>query len=110
MAAAIEWYRWWFLLGPLLGACWLLLMGLLLRWTFSRRGSLAGASRRPAAPHEYGHLRPLRRFANEQEGERIRRELAAHGVRSTTANTAEGWFVMVWAQDLARAREIVGSD
>jgi hypothetical protein len=31
-------------------------------------------------------------------------------VRSTTANTAEGWFVMVWAQDLARAREIVGSD
>lgn len=106
----LDWHAWWFLIGPLFGVFWLLVIGALLRWTFSRRGSVAGASRRPAAPHNYGHLRPVRRFTTEPEGDRLRRELAAHGIRSTTANTVEGWFVMVWAQDLARAREIVGAD
>lgn len=106
--SALDWHAWWFLIGPLFGVAWLLVVGALLRWTFSRRGSVAGASRRPAAPDAYGRLRPLRSAATEQEAIRIRAQLRNAGIRSTIANTTEGLYVMVWVDDLERARGVVG--
>ena len=110
MTAAIEWYRWWFLLGPLIGVGWLLLMGLLLRWTFNRRGSIAGASRRPAAPDAYGQLRPLKPVRTQDEAAQVRGRLQRAGIRSTLANTTDGLYVMVWESDLDRARDAAGWD
>lgn len=106
MFAAIDWYRWWFVLGPLFGVSWLLVIALLLRWTFSRRGSLAGASQRPAAPDAYGQLRPLRKVRTQDEAAQLRGRLQREGIRSTLANTTDGLYVMVWATDLERARGI----
>lgn len=108
--SALDWHRWWFLLGPLFGIAWVLVIGALLRWTFSRRGSLAGASRRPASPDAYGHLRPLRRVATDAESMRVRARLQQAGIRSTIADTTEGRYVMVWTADLERARTLVEAD
>ena len=103
---ALDWHAWWFVIGPLFGVAWLGVIGLLLRWTFSRRGSIAGASRRPAAPDAYGHLRPLRKVMTQDEASILRGKLQREGIRSTLANTTDGLYVMVWPADLERARDI----
>lgn len=107
---ALDWHRWWFFIGPLLGVLWLLVVGGLLRWTFSRRGSLAGASRRPSTVDNYGHLRPLYAVRTQDEASQLRGRLSRAGIRSTLANTADGLFVMVWAEDLDRARDVANWD
>ena len=110
MVAALDWHAWWFVIGPLFGVSWLLVIGALLRWTFSRRGSVAGASRRPAAPDAYGHLRPLKSVRTQDEASQVRGRLQRAGIRSTLANTTEGLYVMVWENDLDRARNVAGRD
>ena len=110
MIAALDWHAWWFVIGPLFGIGWLLVVGGLLRWTFNRRGSVAGASRRPAAPNDYGHLRPLQSVSTQDEASQLRGRLQRAGIRSTLANTTDGLYVMVWATDLERARDIARWD
>ena len=110
MLSALDWHTWWFAIGPLFGVAWLLLVGSMLRWTFSRRGSIAGASRRPAAPDAYGNLRPLRAVDSDAQAMRIRARLQSAGIRSTVAETTEGRYVFVWEKDLPRARELTALD
>lgn len=106
MFPTLDWHAWWFVLGPLFGLVWLAVIGLLLRWTFSRRGSLAGASQRPGSPDSYGQLKPLRKVVTQDEASQLRGKLQREGIRSTLANTTDGLYVMVWAADLNRARDI----
>jgi hypothetical protein len=77
---------------------------LILRWAFSRGGSLVPPPVRPGNPGDYGLLVPVHVPASAAEGEEIRRRLEQSGVRATVVSTNSGVRVMVFAPDADRAR------
>ena len=85
----------------------ILVLSLLLRWAFSSGGSVVERPGRRGAPGEYGLLTPVAAPATDIEGERVRQALEAASVRATLAPTHDGPLVMVWPDDVKRAREIV---
>jgi len=81
----------------------------ILRWAFSRGGSLVAAAPRPGTSDEYGLLVPVAAPSTYIEGEVLRRRLEEAGVRATLATTLDGPRVMVWPADEGRAREMLAS-
>lgn len=78
---------------------------LLLRWAFSRGGSVVAGRPRSGAADEYGLLVAVASPDTFVDGEIVRRSLEAAGVRATLAQTNDGPRVMVWPVDEARARQ-----
>ncbi len=94
-----------FLVGPLIAFGVVGLFVLLLRWTFARGTSVV---RREGRPDQYGLLVPAASPSTYAEGEILRRTLEDAGIRATLAQTLDGPRVMVFPQDLDRARAVVG--
>jgi hypothetical protein len=89
------------LLGPIL------VMGvlvLLLRWTWSRGGSLAARTPKSGAPDEYGLLVPVAAPTDPSEAQALGARLDVAGIRYTIVDTMSGPRVMVWEDDAERAR------
>ncbi len=101
------WQNYSYAFGPLVALGLVLVLVLLLRWTFSRGGSLV--SRRPSAgaEDEYGLLAPVAKPATFVEAEMLRQRLLAAGIRATLAPTTDGPRVMVFPADVARAGEVL---
>lgn len=93
--------------GPLIAFAGLGLLVLLLRWAFSRGGSVVAAPARPGTPEEYGLLIPVAIPATYIEGEMLRRRLEDAGIKATLAQTVDGPRVMVWPNDESAARRIL---
>ena len=85
----------------------LLVIILLLRWTFSSGGSLVARRSAPGAVDEYGLLVPVASPATYVEAELLRQRLMAHDIRATLAPTTVGPRVMVWPKDVEIAREVL---
>ncbi len=96
-----------YIFGPIMAFAGLGILVLLLRWTFSRGGSLVAAPARPGAPEEYGLLVPVAQPATYIEGEMLRRKLEDGAIRATLVQTVDGPRVMVWPNDESAARRIV---
>ena len=84
------------------------LLVLVLRWAFGRRTSVVAAPPKSGSPQEYGLLVPVASPPNFIEAELIRRRLEDAGLRASIASTTDGPRVMVWPEDLERARQVVG--
>jgi hypothetical protein len=85
----------------------LLLVGvlvLLLRWTWGRGRSLVPRAPRPGAPGEYGLLVGVAAPRDAAEAERLMLLLQQAGIRCTLAHTTHGQRLMVFRDDLPRAR------
>jgi hypothetical protein len=81
---------------------------LVLRWAFSsRRDSLLARPAKPGAEHEYGLLVPLAAPKDAAEGAEIAAMLQEAGIRAGVVGTQDGLRVMVWPEDLARARALL---
>ncbi len=81
---------------------------LVLRWAYSSRPDSL-LSRRPKTGPEtdYGLMVPLAAPANGAEGTEICALLQGAGIRSRVVHTSDGLRVMVWPDDLGRARELL---
>ena len=101
------WENYSYAFGPLVALVAVLVLVLLLRWTFSRGRSLV--QRRPEAgsEQEYGLLTPVASPATFVEAELLRRRLLDHGIRATLAPTTEGPRVMVFPADVPLAGEVL---
>jgi hypothetical protein len=93
-----------FLVGPVIAFGVVGILVLLLRWTFQRGTSVV---RRAGHEDQFGLLVAVAYPATYAEGEIVRRTLEAGGVRATLAQTLEGPRIMVFPQDLERARKLV---
>jgi hypothetical protein len=93
--------------GPLVAFGALGVLILLLRWTFSHGRSLVERRSPPADPGEYGLLVRVAAPPTFIEAELLRRRLVDAGLRATLAPTTEGPAVMVFPQDVSRARGLL---
>lgn len=92
-----------FLFGPLLA---LAAIGLLL-WVARGASGLSSLVERPArrgAPEEYGLMIPVASPDTPAGAEALLHRLAAEGIPGRTVATESGLRVMVWAEDVSRAR------
>ena len=81
---------------------------LVLKWAYSSRpDSLLSRRPRRGAEHEYGLMSPLAAPKNPAEGEEICAILRAADIRARVVATSDGLRVMVWPDDLGRARELL---
>lgn len=98
-----------FLVGPALALLVVGVLALLLRWAFSTGGSLV--QRRPVrgGAGSYGLLVAVSEPGTFIEAEMMVRRLTDAGLRATLAPTTEGPRVMVFPEDLPRARTVLNT-
>ena len=101
------WDSYSFAFGPLVALAVVLVLVLLLRWTFSRGRSLV-ERRSPAGEEtDYGLLTAVAAPSTFVEAELVRQRLLEHGIRATLAPTTVGPRVMVFPDDVAIAQEVI---
>ena len=96
-----------FLVGPLIALAVVGVFVLLLRWTFSRGGSVVAKPAKSGRVDEYGLLVSVAAPSTYIEAEIVRRTLEDHQIRATLAQTLAGPRIMVFPQDADRARQLV---
>jgi hypothetical protein len=102
-----EWGSYSFLFGPLVTVAVLLVLMVLLRWTFSRGRSLVRRPSRPGRADDYGLLVAVASPGTLIEAEMVRRRLQEAGIRSTLAETTEGPRVMVFRSEKVIAEHVL---
>jgi hypothetical protein len=103
------WGSYSFLAGPLMAFAALAGLLLVARWMAGGRASLIERPSRPGAAEEYGLMIPVASPRSDREGAHVAAQLAAAGVRARLVRTTEGPRVMVWSEDVARARSVLDS-
>jgi hypothetical protein len=98
-----------FLVGPVIAA--LAIGGLMLisRWMSGQRDSLIEREPHAGPPEEYGLMIPVASPRNGAAADQVRARLGEAGLESRAVQTTEGLRVMVWAEDVARARAVLDS-
>ncbi len=104
-----NWGSYGFLFGPMVTVAVLLVLMVLLRWAFSRGGSLVRRPGRPGRTDEYGLLVPVASPGSVIEAEMMRRRLEDAGIRSTLAETTDGPRVMVFRSERVLAEHVLSS-
>jgi hypothetical protein len=101
------WNSFSFAFGPLMAVALIGVLILILRWSHSRGSSVVAAPAKQGRTDEYGLLVPVASPATYIEGEMLRQRLEAHGLRANLATTLEGPRVLVWPDDVERARALL---
>ena len=101
------WNSFSFAFGPLMAAALIGVLVLILRWSHSRGSSVVAAPPRQGTVDEYGLLVPVASPATYIEGEILRQRLEDSGVRANLATTLDGPRVLVWPDDVERARTLL---
>ncbi len=101
------WANYSYAFGPIVGLVGLLVIVLMMRWTFSRGRSLVERRSPVGAPTDYGVLEPVASPATFAEAELLRLRLIEHNIRATLAPTTEGPRVLVFPADAAIARTVL---
>lgn len=96
-----------FLVSQLLAFAAVVMLALMLRWTFRRGRSLVASVPRTGEPGDYGLLEPVASPASLPEAELIRARLVGQGIRATVASTTQGPRVMVFATEARTARALL---
>ncbi|WP_380168806.1 hypothetical protein [Jannaschia sp. R86511] len=102
-----SWENYSFAFGPLVALVVVLVLVLLLRWTFTRGRSLVERPARPGGEQDYGLLTAVAAPATFVEAELLRQRLLTHGIRATLAPTTAGPRVMVFPGDVDLAHEVL---
>lgn len=103
------WANYSYAYGPIVGLAGLVVIILLMRWTFGRGRSLIERRSPAGDPTDYGLLETVASPATFAEAELLRRRLLAHDIRATLAPTTEGPRVMVFGRDAAIARTVLAT-
>ena len=105
--AVPAWSTYSYLFGPLVALAIMAVMVVLLRWAFSRGGSLVERDARPGRSDEYGLMVPVAGADDYIRAEMQRRMLADHGLKVNLVRTTDGPRLMVWQSDRDRALELL---
>jgi hypothetical protein len=79
------------------------------RWMTGGRASLIASPPRSGAAEEYGLMIPVASPRSPRDADRIATQLVGSGIRARSVRTTDGPRVMVWAEDVARARSVLDS-
>ena len=101
------WSTYSYLFGPLVALAIMAVMVVLLRWAFSRGGSLVARDAQPGRSDEYGLMVPVAGADDYIRAEMQRRMLADHGLKVNLVRTTDGPRLMVWQSDRDRALELL---
>ena len=104
---AATWQNWSFLFGPTVALAILLVLMVLLKWTFSRGRSVVARPGRAGEPEDYGLLVPVASPPTMIEAEVLRRTLEAADVRATVAETLQGPRVLVLRRHVEVAKHVL---
>lgn len=102
-----SWGSWSFLFGPLVALAALVVIVVLLRWTFRRGRSLVARPGTAGPQHSYGSLVAVAEPPDQAAATAIGLQLAAGGLRCTPTHTTDGWRVLVFPRDEQRARDLL---
>lgn len=94
--------------GPVVAIAMLVVLAVILRWAFSRGGSVVAAPARSGSPLDYGLLVPIAEPASRGEAAQMLVRLRQAGIHSGVADTTDGLRVMVWPDDAVRAESVLG--
>ncbi|MDN5920115.1 MAG: hypothetical protein L0I76_34285 [Pseudonocardia sp.] len=87
----------------------LVLVALLLRWTFGTQNARRPPVNDPADPVNDGLLEEVSRVPSQTAAQELRRRLGGEGIRSTVARAADGGYrLLVFPADLPDARVVLG--
>jgi hypothetical protein len=98
-----------FPVGPLIAFAVVGLFALLLRWAFGSGTSVVARPAKQGRIEEYGLLVSVAAPPNYIEAELVRRALEDAGIKATLAQTLAGPRLMVFPEDVAKARKVVDS-
>lgn len=101
-----SWGSYSFLFGPLMAAIGIGLLLLIARAT-AGSSSLIEEPPRVGREEEYGLMIPVADPPSRRAAESVVAQLASAGIRASAVQTAGGPRVMVWAEDVARARQVL---
>ncbi len=104
-----SWGSYSFLFGPLLALAALGGLALVARWASQSGTSLIETPARQGGAEEYGLMIPVASPTSPRASHDVAGRLTAAGVRCREVTTTEGPRVMVWAEDVARARAVLDS-
>jgi hypothetical protein len=103
-----SWGSFSFAYGPLLAMALLLGLVVIMRWAFTGGASLVRPARgRDGRPDEYGMLVEVAAPGTLELARVLAAALEAQGIDATVAGTTAGPRVMVWPDDVGRARVVV---
>ena len=102
-----SWNAYSYTFGPIVALIGIGLFVIILRWAFSRGGSLIARPVEPGNPDDYGLMVPVASPQTFIDGEMMRQSLLAHKIRANLVNTNAGPRIMVWPGDVQTAREIL---
>ncbi len=98
-----------FLVGPVIAAIAIGGLMLVSRWMTGQKDSLIEREPQTGPPEEYGLMIPVASPRNAAGADQVRARLGEAGVPSRAVPTTEGLRIMVWAEDVARARAVLDS-
>jgi hypothetical protein len=104
-----NWGSYSFLFGPMIALVALAGLALVARWASQTGTSLIERPARQGSAEEYGLMIPVASPVNARDSRDVAARLTAAGVRHREVTTTEGPRVMVWAEDVARARAVLDS-
>ncbi len=93
--------------GPLVALAAVVILMVLLRWTFRRGRSLIARPIRPGEPQDYGILVAVADPETFIEAEILRSRLVCAGIRATLAPTTSGPQVLVFPDQARAARAVL---
>jgi len=102
-----NWGSFSFAFGPVFALFGLGVLIVILRWSHGRGASVVAGPTRRAMPDDYGVLVAIASPETYAEGEIMRRRLEAAKIRANLAYTLAGPRVMVWPEDVDRAKSVL---
>jgi hypothetical protein len=81
----------------------------ILRWAFGSGKSLIAKPSKPGSADEYGLLTVVASPKNFIEGEMLRQQLLAVGIKANLTQTLDGPRIMVFERDARAARAVLNS-
>jgi hypothetical protein len=104
-----NWGSYSFLFGPVLALMALGGLALVARWASQSGTSLIETPARQGTAEEYGLMIPVASPPSSRASHDVANRLTSAGVRCREVDTVDGPRVMVWAEDVARARAVLDS-
>ncbi len=101
------WGSYSFLFGPVIALAGLAGLLLVARWASGGRASLIERPPARGAAEEYGLMIPVASPPGPRALADVMAQLSAAGIRARQVDTVEGTRVMVWAEDVSRARAVL---
>lgn len=102
-----SWGSYSFLYGPLVALLALGGLALVARWASRPGTSLIEAPPTPGTAEEYGLLIPVASPPSDRVSHELAARLGEAGIRCREVRTTDGRRIMVWSDDVARARSVL---